>query len=370
MIFFDNNATTPLLPEVAQVVMDDLKTPPGNPSSITAYGRAAKSRLIQARHTITEKLHLQDKQLLFTSGATEANHLLIHGYYKKRPGHIVSTRAEHSSVTLTLESLRAPITYAHVGEKGHPSPSDILAAIRPDTTMLVFSYINSETGALYPIEEIAEIAIENDIILIVDAVAALGKVPISRHPGITALSFSAHKCHGPKGVGFAAFSKSQPPAPLFLGGKQELGLRAGTENVTGILAMAEAIRLIPGDPYSAILPLRETFERSIKEHFPAAQINAVGPRGPNTSNFYFPEIDAESLLILLDQKGLICSMGSACSSGALEPSHVLLQMGYSQKRALSSLRFSFSRLNTPEEVKEGAKMIAECLAKLSPAAFV
>lgn len=351
MIFFDNNATTGILPEVVEAMLSDLDGIPRNPSSITSFGREAKQRLIIARKTIADYLGVFPDEIIFTSGGTESNHLLIQGSYKARPGHIITTKIEHQSALSCIKSLHADVTYVDVSSTGAPNLSDIERAIKPTTSLLFFSGANNETGVLAPFEEIAELASHWNIPFLLDGVCLLGKYNLSPlNQKISGISFSAHKCHGPKGIGIAVVSRKHKIAPLLQGGHQERGLRAGTENLAGILGFAKAIEIIPSDPAIQLAKLQGAFETRLKALHPNIEINGLGPRIANTSNIYFHGIEAENLLIHLDQHNIIASLGSACSAGTLAPSHVLLEMGLGSERARSSIRFSFSRLNTLEEI--------------------
>lgn len=361
MIFLDNNATTPILPEVVQAMLFDLDGIPRNPSSITRYGREAKEKIIQARRSIAKYMGLLPEEVYFTSGGTESNHMLIQGFYKRNPGPILSTSIEHASV---LEALRPykPI-FLPIDESGAPQLTAIKEALlHTKPSLLVLSGANTETGVMLPLNEVAALCEQYQTPLVIDGVGLLGKVNCFPLPkGVSAISFSGHKCHGPKGIGLAIIRKEYKIAPLFKGGHQERGMRAGTENLSGILGLAKAISLIDEKAFVQMQELRDYFETLLFTKFPHFQINGTGKRLPNTSNIFFNGIDAETLLINLDQKGVIASLGSACSSGTLEPSHVLLNMGLSKERALSSLRFSLSRLTTKQDIEKAIELLCSCL---------
>ena len=350
MIYFDNNATTPIDPKVLEAMLADYDGSARNPSSVTTWGREGRAKIGLARRQISKFLDVDMNSIVFTSGGTEGLYFAILGYYKKRPGHIITTQIEHVALLSAVKSLNAKTTYVEVDQRGTPTIYAIEKALRKDTTMICISSVNNETGCLYPLEEIAALAKEHNIFLIVDGVAMLGKAPITLFEGISAMVFAAHKCHGPKGSGFVYLKDPKGFPPLFSGGHQEQSLRAGTENLPGILGLAEAVNQISDSTYSKITHLRDAFEMEMRSILPEVLVNGKNPRSSNTVNLYFPNVDAEALLIYLDQNEVIVSMGSACSSGSLEPSHVLLGMGYSKERALSSLRFSFSRMNTMEEI--------------------
>lgn len=369
MIYLDNNATTPLLAPVREAMLLDLDGVPRNPSSVTKLGREAKVWLSRARKTIGERLQFDPDHLVFSSGATESNNQLIHSFYQlarreNRHSPILTTKVEHSSILKPLENLNHPITYIDVGEKGAASYEEVKKHISKDTPFMIFCWANGETGSLLDIEAIGSLAKEFQVPLIIDSVSMLGKTHIQGLlPGVSAMSFSAHKCHGPKGVGFSVIDEKYPFYPLLQGGSQEKGLRAGTENLAGILGLAKAIELIPHDAENILSTLRDTFEKDLLQKFPNFCINGSGLRNSNTSNVYFKGYDAEELLIHLDQNNIIVSLGSACSSGSIEPSFVLLGMGYSTERARSSIRISFSRVNTEKEITEVMQFLQKSLSK-------
>lgn len=251
-----------------------------------------------------------------------------------------------------LKVLGKKVAYLPVDFEGIPNLEDLKKEIEAPTSAIVLSLVNGETGAVLPLREISEISSKFHIPLIIDGVAALGKMPIILYPGVTAIAFSGHKCHAPKGTGFFYLKENTPFTPLFKGGNQENNKRAGTENVVSILTLATAISNSLFDNYELMRDLRDYFEEKVKEIFPECEINCTGKRVTNVSNIYFKDIDGDHLLIYLDQNGITAALGSACSSGSLEPSHVLLGMGYGNSRARSSLRFSFSKLNTVEEINK------------------
>lgn len=365
MIFLDNNATTGILPAVVEAMLLDLDGIARNPSSITTYGREAKQKLIQARKKIADYFGVFPDEIIFTSGGTESNHLLINGFYKAKPGPIITTKIEHPSALSCIKNIQTPVHYLDISTFGAPTVADIEKAIQPSTSFIFLTGANNETGVLSPFEEVAELASFYNVPLLLDGVCLLGKYNLSPiHKKISAISFSGHKCHGPKGIGIAFISRKHKIPPLFVGGHQERNLRAGTENLPGILGLAKAIELIPKDAATIISHLRDTFESRLLSLYPdQIEINGQGPRIANTSNLYFKEIDAETLLIHLDQNNVIASLGSACSAGTLAPSHVLLEMGLGNVRARSSLRFSFSRLNTIEETLFAVEILHNYLRK-------
>lgn len=371
-IYLDNNATTPLDPDVLDVMIAELASPPHNPSSIHSFGQEGKKILTEARKIVADFLSVKPSEILFTSSGSEGLNLLIRGAYQG--GHLIGSAIDHAAVYHTLEDLKtmgAEVTYLPVDEWGAPNLEDLKEALRPDTKLIVLTAANGETGVKLDLSGFAKLANQRGIPLILDGVALLGKEPFTIPDGVSGMAFSAHKFHGPQGVGFIYLNSSLKLTPLMTGGGQEKGLHPGTENLPGIVGMAHALTLLDEDEnYDYLSHLRETFESLILEALPDTEINGTGPRVPNTSNLYFPSVDGESLLISLDMHGIAASHASACASGALEPSRTLLNMGYSKKRASSSLRFSFSRFNTLEEIKQAATTLISLVQKSTLATFM
>jgi cysteine desulfurase len=352
-IYFDNNATTPLDPRVLEAMMADLSGPPANPSSVHSFGRDAKKKMGRARETIAAYFQVTPEEVIFTSGGTESINLMLRGLPQ---GHIITTSIEHSSVFHTLQSLEKEgfsVTYLAPGLFGAPTPEQVEAALRPDTRAIVLSASNGETGVRIDLGAFGSLAERRSIPLLIDGVAYLGKEPLCMYRGVAGWALSGHKFHAPKGVGALIVRSNTPFHPLLTGGPQERGRRGGTENLSGILGLAEAIRLLSEEEkeYSkSIFQLRSRFETELLRALPNITIHGLGPRISNTSNVCFVGCDGETLLLQLDQMGIAASHGSACSSGALEPSRILLGMGVDRKSARSSIRFSFSRMNTEEEI--------------------
>ena len=330
-VYLDNNATTRLHPRVAEVMKGALAAPPSNPSSIHAFGRDARNQLTRARRTLAELMGCRPSEILFTSSATEALNTLLRSVPRKT----VTSATEHIAVLSALP-------HATVLQGGPLTPDQI-----PEGTELICAMsANNETGLLTDIEALASL----DIPLVVDAVAHLGKEPLTLHPNASYV-FSGHKLHGPLGIGFAIVRHHHPFTPLITGGAQESNRRAGTENLPAILGLVEAVRIAIEEPaHEQMRTLRKRLEADF-------EVNGMGPRLSNTANLYFPDVDGEGLLMNLDLAGIAVSHGSACSSGSLEPSHVLLGMGYSRKRAASSLRFSLSRFTTEEEIDDALSVL-------------
>jgi cysteine desulfurase len=367
-IYLDNNATTALAKEVLDTMVDALSGGPLNPSSIHSFGRMAKAKLLYAKEAIAAFFGVKPKEIIFTSGGTESINFLLQGAASMLPkGKILSSTIEHSSVETTLQYLERAgwqVQRLPVSMKGAVEFHDVEANIDESTRLMVFSAANGETGVKAPINEIAELCLARQIPLIVDGVAILGKEHITLHAGVSGIAFSSHKIHGPKGVGLAILRPPLKIAPLILGGPQEGGRRAGTENLEGIVGFAKAIELLKTVDYGRIATLRDRFEKQLVEGC-NAQVNGRGDRIGNTSNLYFPEIDAETLLIQLDMAGIAASHGSACNAGAREPSRVLLNMGCSEKSARSSLRFSLCRYTTEQEIEHAASAILSIVRALS-----
>jgi cysteine desulfurase len=367
MNYFDNNSTTELDPKVFQAMLEDLKGPPANPSSVHQYGVRAKKLLQSARKKTAQFFSAKENEIIFTSGGTESINLMLRGLPK---GHIITTNIEHSATYKTLQVLETkgyPVTYISCGLFGAPTPEQIEEAISPHTKAIVLSLSNSETGVKIDLESIASLAKKKSIPLLLDGVSYIGKEPLTLVDGISALAISAHKFHGPKGIGALYCHHSLKLTPTSTGGVQEELHRAGTENLSGALGLAKALEILQQDQTKItnhLLDLRSHFECELLRTLPDIAINGEGPRVSNTVNIAFLDLDGESLLMRLDMAGIAASLGSACSSGALEPSRVLLNMGIDRKTARSSLRFSFGRTNTREEVDQALEKIIPIVKKL------
>jgi cysteine desulfurase len=370
-IYLDNNATTLIDKRVLQQVIGAYGEELGNPSSIHTFGRAAKVKLIQAREEISAFLGVQSSEIFFTSGGTEGINLVLRGLCSgQRQGHIITSGVEHAAVYSTVKSLETggwEATYLMPGLWGAVSSDSVKAAIRSDTRLIVLLAANNETGVKTDIASVAEAALQAQIPFVVDGVSLLGKEIFSIPEGVSAMCFSSHKVHGPKGVGFVFIRRGVKIKPTMTGGEQEFGLRAGTENVPGVIGMAKAISLLEEELPGAVervAELRDRFERAVQGTLKGVKINGQGPRMGNTSNLCFEGVDGESLLIALDLAGVAASHGSACASGALEPSRILLNMGLSMKDARSSVRFSLSRFTTEEEVERAAEIVCREASRL------
>lgn len=359
-IYLDNNATTMMDPQVAKAVASALVEIPGNPSSLHHWGRVARTALQQSREIIAAYFGVTTQEVIFHSGGTEG----LNQIFKAFPeGQIISSNVEHACVNQLLKQ-RGNVTYLEVGEHGAVEGKKLQAAITPETKAIVLIAVNNETGVRTDIEEIAKIAKGYNVPLILDGVCWLGKEQMVFPDGVSAAVFSAHKFHGPKGVGFSIIRRGFKVPAFIIGGPQEQGRRGGTENLPGIVGMAKALSLAnSSDEISIINHLRSRFEQAILNGVPSAKINGSGERVCNTSSIAFEGIDGETLLTKLDFEGIAASHGSACSSGAREPSRILLNMGYSHERVRSSIRFSFSRMTTEAEVDKAINIILKVTSK-------
>lgn len=363
-IYLDNNATTFVDPRVTELILDALQTVQGNPSSIHSFGQNVRNKISKARSSIASVLGVKPTELVFTSGGTEGMNMLIRGLaLVKKKGHIITSLAEHSCVFSTmkeLEQLGFQVTYIEPGLLGAATPEAVEQSIRPDTIMIALMAVNNETGVKTDIASIAATAESTGIPVLVDGVSLMGKELFSIPSGVSAIAFSGHKFHAPQGTGMVFVRSGLKLKPLLAGGEQEFGRRPGTENVIGILALAKAVLILSDElPLASekMLYLRKRFEGALQAELPEIYINGEGPRTVNVSNVAFRGVDGESLLMGLDSAGIAASHGSACSSGALEPSRILLSMGIAQELVRSSLRFSFSRFTTEQEIDVAVSVI-------------
>jgi cysteine desulfurase len=371
-VYLDNNATTPLLPEVFEAMRPYFSDHFGNASSIHHHGQETRAAVERSRESVAALLGCRASEVVFTSGGTEADNLAMFGLLK--PGdHVITSTLEHHAVLNSckyLESMSCEVTYVPVDSRGLVDPEDILRALRPNTKLITVMMANNETGVLQPLEQIGDIAAEADVYFHTDAVQAAGKVKIDvKTIGCDLLSLSGHKMHAPQGVGALFVRRGTLLHPMLHGGRHERSRRAGTENVPGIVGFGKAaeianVSLARGDMKS-IATLRDRIERTLLERVEAAGVNGdSAPRVPNTTNIYFDYIEGEALVIALDLKGIAVSTGAACSSGAIEPSHVLIAMGLPPQRARASLRFSLGKQNTVEEVEFALGLIPQTVARL------
>ncbi|MFZ4773002.1 MAG: cysteine desulfurase family protein [Chlamydiia bacterium] len=360
MIYLDNNATTAIDPIVLKAMQDTYALGPLNPSAIHQQGKRGKEIILSMRDAIATYFKMHSNEIYFTSSSTEALSTLIRGFVKvKGVPRILSTKIEHNAIDSLLKNLiieGVPVDYIPIDASGAPKLTDLITTIHPSTELVILSSVYSETGTMPDLEAIAQYLYEKKIPLLVDATAHIGKAPFVVYKGISAFCASAHKFHGPQGIGLMVARSNFPFSPLLVGGHQEMHKRAGTENVAGIVGLAKALELIKPTHFEQMRSLKE----QLKEHLiPFGMINGQGKTISNTLNIAFENFDAESLMIRLDQKGVFASMGSACSSGSIEPSRILLEMGLSRIIARSSLRFSLSRMTTAEEIERAALLIKE-----------
>lgn len=372
MIYTDNAATTQLSPTVAQTVAECMNKVYGNPSSLHSMGKEAAKVLFEARQTIARCINCQPREIYFTSGGSESDNQAIrsaaHAGKKNNKLHIISTAIEHHAVLHTLDRLKTEgfeIRLLDVDQRGWVSPRQIADAIRKDTCLVTVMYANNEIGTILPIKEIGEICRKKGVVFHTDAVQAVGHIPVDvQKDNIDLLSLSGHKFHGPKGVGVLFARKGTALENLIDGGAQERGKRAGTENVPALAGMAQALKEACDEMQQVSrqeILLRDRIVRGLSQ-IPHSCLNGDREnRLPGNISFCFEGIQGESLLLKLDEKGICASSGSACTSGALDPSHVLLAIGRSREIAHGSLRLSLSRYNTMEEAKYIIKTVSQAV---------
>ncbi|HVN20733.1 MAG TPA: cysteine desulfurase family protein [Dongiaceae bacterium] len=371
-VYLDNNATTPILPEVLEAMKPYFDEEFGNASSIYRRGRNAHAALQNARESVAQLLGCESNEIVFTSGGTEGDNLAILGTVL--PGdRIIASAIEHSAVlncAVYLEKLGCQVSYLPVNGSGHIEPDDVRKALRTKAKLISVMLANNETGVLQPVEEVGKLAAAAGVCFHVDAVQAAGKVPIAvKRIGCDLLTISGHKMHAQQGTGALFVKRGTILTPLFHGGHQEHGARPGTENVPGIVGFGCACRLalsgLADGWMERIGMWRDRFEAGLLKEIDAIGINgADAPRVPNTSNVYFDYIGGESLVIALDGKGVAVSSGAACSAGARQPSHVMLAMGVGPERARASLRFSFGKRNSAEDVDYVLDVLPDAVRRL------
>jgi cysteine desulfurase len=371
-IYLDNNATTPVLPEVLDAMRPYFGEHFGNASSIHHHGQETRAAVERARDSVAALLGCRAAEIVFTSGGTEGDNLAISGLTSEGD-HVITSSIEHHAVLHAcrhLEDKGCDVTYLPVDGRSLVDPDDLRRALRPNTKLISIMLANNETGVLQPVEEIGKIAAEADVYFHTDAVQAAAKVRIDvKKIGCDALTISGHKIHAPQGVGALYVRKGRQLQPLFYGGRHERSRRAGTENVPGIVGLGKAAELAMqgferGDD-EKIAALRDRLQQGIVAQVEEAAVNGDGARRvPNTSNIYFDHVEGESMVISLDLKGLAVSTGAACSSGAIEPSHVLTAMGLRADRARASIRFSLGKQNTADDIDFALALVPETVARL------
>ena len=371
-VYMDANATTPLLPEVMEAMRPFFTERFGNASSVHSFGQHARSVVEQARISVATLLHCRPAEIVFTSGGTESDNLAMFG--ATQPGdHIVTTAVEHHAVLHAAERLLQcgrEVTILPCDANGVVHADEIRRALRPNTRLISVMMANNETGARMPVEEIGKIAAEAAVLFHTDAVQAAAKLPLDvKEIGCNLLSISGHKMHAPQGTGILFVRKDTKIEPLFYGGTHERQRRAGTENVAGIVGLGKAAEIAEAGfalrTPDRIAALRDRLEREILARVDESGVHSgTVARVPNTTNLWFDHLEGEALVIALDLKGLAISGGSACASGASEPSHVLTAMGVSAARARASLRFSLSKLTTEEDVDFAIEIVPQAVARL------
>src|SRR5213083_2526400 len=372
-IYLDSNATTPLDPAVIEEMLPFLTRYYGNPSSGYAFAAKARKAVELARERLAALLRCEPSEIIFTSGGTESNNAVIHSavQFEPRGKHLVISSVEHSAVLRPCQDLEkrgCHLTFLGVDRDGNVDVGQVEAAIRPETALVSIMWANNETGVLFPVERIAEICHRKGVLFHTDAVQVIGKIPIRLRDTVNFLSLSAHKFHGPKGVGALYVSRRTRFTPLVAGGGQENGRRGGTENAAGIVGLGKAAELagkhlIEGK--CSVRSMRDRFEKALLETVNGALVNGAGAeRIPNTSSLAFEGIESSAALLLLDRHRICCSAGSACRTGSQEASHVLRAMNPKGDGARRSLRFSFSRFNTEVQIDHAIEIVPKVIEKL------
>jgi cysteine desulfurase len=379
-VYLDYNATTPVAREVLAAMLPYFSEEYGNASSIHTFGQRARGAVEEARSSVAALLGARPAEIMFSSGGTESNNHAIFGVVGAAPGgrkHVITSAIEHSAVLdpcKELEKNGVAVTVLPVDRDGIVNPQDVRRAIRPETVLITIMLANNELGTIEPIEEIGRIAAEASVTLHTDAVQAAGKISIDvKKLGVHLLSISAHKLYGPKGVGALYVRKGTRLEPLLYGGHSERDRRPGTEDVTSIAGLGKAAELalmrMQGEG-QRLAALRDRLEKGLLERISFARVNGLrAPRTPNTTNLTLPFVEGESMVIALDLKGIACSTGAACSSGAVEPSHVLTAIGLAPEDARATLRLSLGHQTTDEEIDfalETIPPVIERLRQLSP----
>jgi cysteine desulfurase len=387
-IYLDHNATTPVEPAVLDAMLPYFSADFGNAASIHTTGQRARSAVETAREQVAVLLGARPQEIIFTSGGTESDNHAVFGIVRNAPGatkHIVTTQIEHEAVLNACQALevaavsgardegaahgKIEVTYLPVDSNGLVDPEAVRDAIRPQTALITVMHANNELGTVQPLEEIGRIAAQNDIFFHTDAVQSAGKIPLDVNAlGVDLLAISGHKFYAPKGIGALYIRGGTRLRQLLYGGHHQRGFRPGTENVPGIVGLgkaAELARLSLAEDAQRVSALRDELQRQLLGRIPHAHANASGaPRTPNTTNITFPGIEGEALIIALDLKGLACSTGAACSSGAVEPSHVLTAIGLSAEDARASIRFSLGRHTTQQEISASLEIVPAAVAQL------
>jgi cysteine desulfurase len=394
-VYLDYNATTPVDPEVLDAMLPYFSTDFANASSIHTPGQRARSAVETAREQVAALIGAKPQEIIFTGGGTESDNHAIFGIVNSfvaqpvllalsaeravrssdvQPGrpHIITTTIEHEAALNACQAIEKQgvgVTYLGVEHQGLIDPQSVARAIRPETKLITIMHANNEIGTIQPLEQIGRIAKEHKVYFHTDAVQSVGKIPIDVNAlNVDLLSLSGHKLYAPKGVGALYVRSGTRLRQLLYGGHHQRGLRPGTENVAGIVGIGKAAEIarnsLTGDA-KRVAALRDRLEHGLLKHIPQVRVNAgQASRTPNTTNIMFAGIEGEALVIALDLKGLACSVGAACSSGAVEPSHVLTAIGLTQEEAKSSLRFSLGRRTTESEIDFALEVILSAVAQL------
>ncbi|HZU08452.1 MAG TPA: cysteine desulfurase family protein [Pseudacidobacterium sp.] len=371
-VYMDANATTPLLPEVLDAMRPYFIEHFGNASSIHQQGQQARAAVEHARESVAALINCRPAEVVFTSGGTESDNMALFGLVQQGE-HLITSSIEHHAVLHAAEKLRdrgMEVTFLPVSSEGVVDPQDVRRAIRPNTKLISIMMANNETGAIQPVSEIGRIAAEADVYFHIDAVQAAGKLPVDVQTlRCDLLSISGHKMHAPQGTGILYVRRGTQLEPLFFGGAHERQRRAGTENLPGIVGLGKAAEIaqtaLTDGTIERIRTLRDHLEQGILAQVEETGVNSRNvARVANTTNIYFDSLEGEALVIALDLKGLCTSGGSACASGATEPSHVLTAMGLPPARARASLRFSLSKLNTEDDIAFALEIVPAAAARL------
>jgi cysteine desulfurase len=374
-VYLDHNATTPVEPEVLDAMLPYLSAAFGNAASIHSFGQRARAAVETARESVAALIGARPQEIVFTSGGTESDNHAIFGIVEAAGGHdkhVITTTIEHEAVLNTCQALEkqgVSVTYLSVDRDGRIDLEALHRAIRPETVLISIMHANNELGTVQPLEEIGRIAAEADVYFHTDAVQSAGKLPIDvKASRVDLLSLSGHKFYAPQGIGTLYIKSGTRLRQLLYGGHHQRGFRPGTENVAGIVGLgkaAEMARAALAQDATRISALRDKLEHGLLARVPDSSVNgARAPRTPNTTNLLFPGLEGEALVIALDLKGLACSTGAACSSGALEPSHVLTAIGLPPEEARASLRFSLGRHTTAEEIDFALQVVPAAVAQL------
>ena len=373
-VYLDNNATTKVAPEVLEEMFPYFGELYGNPSSMHSFGGQVGRRISEARERAAQLLGCEPTEIVFTASGTEADNTAIRSALESQPDkrHIVTTRVEHPAVLNLTQHLAGKgyeATFLGVDEQGRLDLDELRASLRRDTALVSIMYANNETGVVFPLEEIAQIVKERGILLHTDAVQAVGKIPFSLEDlPVDFLALSGHKLHAPKGIGALYVRRRTPFRPFVIGGHQERGRRAGTENTAAIIGLGKAMELAAASIHeenTRVAALRDRLETSLLAAIPESIRNGDAARRlPNTTSIAFKYVEGEAILLLLDQLGICASSGSACTSGSLEPSHVLRAMGVPFTYAHGSIRFSLSRYTTDEDIALVEREMPGVIAKL------